>query len=49
MPEKGMVTKQHTTFEGLFLPPTSLKILAIAKAIPAFFCLVQEKNSYPKK
>jgi len=43
-----MVKKQNIIFGGLFPPQTSLKILVIAMAIPAFFALSENKIDTPK-
>ena len=43
-----MVKKQLTTLGGLFLPPSSLKILNIAMAMLALFALLEKKITSPK-
>ncbi len=45
---KEMVKKQPITFGGLYLPPTSLKILGIGMAMPASFALPEKKIAAPK-
>ncbi len=43
-----MVKKQHIHFGDLLLPPTSLKILSVAMAKPAFLFLQEKKTDAQK-